>query len=169
VTGPVPTSADPLDPLSGPTRRGVLRVAGLSGASAVLLAACGGDDEGSAGTSSDDTASDKAGDKAADETPEGKGPGTGLVAVADVPVGGGVILESERIVITQPTEGDIKAFTAVCTHQACTVASVKDDRISCPCHGSAYSAADGSVLNGPASRPLKSIPVTVEGDQVVTA
>jgi len=44
---------------------------------------------------------------------------------------------------------------------------VKKNVISCPCHGSAFSAEDGSVENGPASRPLREIPVTVEGDQVV--
>ena len=80
-----------------------------------------------------------------------------------------MILEGKRIVVTQPTEGDFKAFTAVCTHQSCLVSSVKDGTISCPCHGSAYSAADGSVKNGPATRALREIAVTVEGGEVVEA
>ena len=46
----------------------------------------------------------------------------------DIPVGGGRIFEAIKVVVTQPTEGDFKAFTAVCTHQACTVSSVKDGR-----------------------------------------
>jgi Rieske Fe-S protein len=86
-----------------------------------------------------------------------------------VPVNGGVILDAKKIVVTQPTEGTFKAFTAVCTHQACLVGSVKDGVISCPCHGSAYSAADGSVQNGPATRPLKEFPVTVQDGEVVEA
>jgi Rieske Fe-S protein len=49
------------------------------------------------------------------------------------------------------------------------VSSVKNDRISCACHGSAYSAKDGSVLGGPAPRALDEIAVSVEGDQVVKA
>jgi Rieske Fe-S protein len=80
-----------------------------------------------------------------------------------------VVLDSENVVVTQPSEGEFKAFTATCTHQQCTVASVKDGTISCPCHGSQYSAEDGSVQQGPASSPLKSIAVAVEGDQIVRA
>ena len=71
--------------------------------------------------------------------------------------------------VTQPTKGEFKAFTAVCTHMSCLVSGVQDNRISCACHGSAYRAQDGSVINPPAPRGLKEIPVTVEGDQVVRA
>ncbi|MGH8939740.1 MAG: Rieske (2Fe-2S) protein, partial [Actinomycetes bacterium] len=77
------------------------------------------------------------------------------------------ILDDVKVVVTQPAQGDFKAFTAICTHQQCTVASVKKDKISCACHGSAYSAKDGSVINGPASSPLKPIAITVEGDQII--
>jgi len=147
----------------GPSRRTVLRAVSVSGAAAALLAACGGGDASTGGTS---------GSAAPSESQSGGGSsgasaGGPLVATADVPVGGGVILETEKVVVTQPAEGTFKAFTAVCTHQSCTVASVKADRISCACHGSAFSATDGSVLNGPATRPLKEIAVEVEGDQVV--
>ena len=45
--------------------------------------------------------------------------------------------------------------------------SVEDGEISCPCHGSRFSAEDGSVTNGPASKPLEEFPVSVDGDQVV--
>ena len=148
---------------AGPSRRTVLRAVSVSGAAAALLAACGGGDASTGGTS---------GSAAPSESQSGGGSsgasaGAALVATAAVPVGGGVILEAEKVVVTQPAEGTFKAFTAVCTHQSCTVASVKADRISCACHGSAFSAKDGSVLNGPATRPLKEIAVTVEGDQIV--
>jgi Rieske Fe-S protein len=152
---------------AGLTRRAALRVAAVSGAGAAVLAACGGGDE--SGTAAEDTTSPASSEPSDSGTPEGGGGGGGggLVATADVPVGGGVVLEAEKVVVTQPAEGTFKAFTAVCTHQACTVASVKNDRISCPCHGSVYSAEDGSVINGPAPRPLDEIPVSVEGDQVI--
>ena len=154
----------------GPSRRTLLRVVAASGG-AVVLAACGGDDETSGTGNAGGT------DNPGNETPTGAGSpaenggsaGGGLVATADVPVGSGVILEQEKVVVTQLTEGQFQAFTAVCTHQSCTVASINKERISCPCHGSAYSVQDGSVLNGPATRPLKEIPVAVEGDQVVRA
>ena len=148
----------------GPSRRTVLRAISVSGAAAVLLAACGG---GDAATDGDAPAPDGAGSSGGESS--GAAAGGALVATADVPVGGGVILEAEKVVVTQPTEGMFKAFTATCTHQSCTVSSVKADRINCACHGSAFSARDGSVLGGPATRPLKEVPVTVEGDQVVEA
>ncbi len=73
----------------------------------------------------------------------------GLAATADVPVGGGVILADPALVITQPTAGDFKAFSSICTHQGCAVAEVTANEIVCPCHGSKFSATDGSVLTGP--------------------
>lgn len=102
----------------------------------------------------DDTTSDS-GDGAAGDTGGDAGP---LVATAEVPVEGGSSWRTGKVVVTQPAESTVKAFTAICTHQACTVASVKQNVISCPCHGSAFSAEDGSVENGPASRPLREIP-----------
>ncbi|MGE5826824.1 MAG: Rieske (2Fe-2S) protein [Micromonosporaceae bacterium] len=106
-------------------------------------------------------------------TSGGGGGGVGtpapLAKVADVPVGGGLVLEGRRIVVTQPQAGTIKAFTAVCTHQGCVVADVSNGTINCPCHGSAYHIADGSVANGPATRALRSIAVKVEGTEVKLA
>ena len=152
------------DNASGPSRRGVLRAAAVSGAAIALLGACGGEDD----AATDDTAPEEAPSPSeASDSPTAEAGGTALVATADVPVGGGVILEAEKVVVTQPEEGTFKAFSAVCTHKSCTVASVKADTISCACHGSAFSAKDGSVVNGPATKPLAEIAVTVEGDQIV--
>lgn len=87
---------------------------------------------------------------------------------ADVPVGGGVILDlQDGIVVTQPSAGVFKAFTAVCTHEGCVVTSVSDGTILCPCHGSKFRIADGSVAEGPAKSPLKAIPVKVS-DGIIT-
>ena len=133
------------------TRRVVLRGATVAGVTMPLLVACGSDDpEPSA-------------------EPEESAPaeaGASLASTADVPVGGGVVLKDEKIVVTQPTEGDFKAFTAVCTHKQCVVAEVADGTIKCGCHGSMYSAEDGSVTGGPAPAPLEEIAITVEGDQI---
>jgi Rieske Fe-S protein len=58
------------------------------------------------------------------------------------------------------------AFTAVCTHQGCLVASIADGMIVCPCHGSKFSIADGSVTGGPAPAPLAPQSITVSGDTI---
>ena len=159
------------------SRRGVLRGIGVGGLALPLLAACAGDDgEPSAdATDSDPSSPESAEDSATpadsggngdDEGGNGGSQGT-TVAAADVPVGGGTILAAEMVVVTQPSEGDFKAFSARCTHQGCPVQTVSDGQIGCNCHGSAFSIEDGAVVTGPAERPLESIPVSVDGDQVV--
>jgi Rieske Fe-S protein len=94
--------------------------------------------------------------------------GTPLVAAADVPVGGGVIFADQDTVVTQPAEGEFKAFTATCTHEGCVVATVTDT-INCTCHGSSYAVADGSVVAGPAPSPLTEKAITVADGNVTLA
>lgn len=149
------------------TRRRAVGVVAL-GAGAPLLAACGSD----ADTASDPTTSEPAGaspsptEDGSPTTADSPSPPAGLVAASDVPVGGGVILSEERVVVTQPAEGEFKGFTAVCTHQGCVVARVESE-IECDCHGSRFAVADGSVVNGPAASPLSEVGVEVVDGQVV--
>ena len=90
-----------------------------------------------------------------------------LASVADIPVGGGIVNEEVAVVVTQPTSGSIKGFTAVCPHQGCLVSTVVDNEIICPCHGSKFSAEDGAVIVGPATQGLAAADVAVQGDSVV--
>jgi Rieske Fe-S protein len=156
-------NTSPLSPAI--SRRTVLgvTVAGASG----LLVACGG--SSSPSSASSDTSSDPPSDSPSDspsKTPSGP---AGLVAKSQVPVGEGVILTGPKIVVTQPTAGNFKAFTAVCTHMACTVGTIANGTITCPCHGSTYSIKDGSVTGGPAPKPLAEIAIKVKGDEIVKA
>ena len=89
-----------------------------------------------------------------------------LASTKDIPVGGGKVFDQRRMVITQPQQGTFKAFSAVCTHAGCVVAEVKNGTINCPCHGSRFKAADGSVATGPASSALKPVAITVTGDDI---
>jgi Rieske Fe-S protein len=82
-----------------------------------------------------------------------------------VPVGGGLVLAEQQLVITQPRKGEFKGFSAVCTHQGCLVDDVTDT-INCPCHGSAYSIDDGSVVRGPAPSPLPEEKLVVEAGSI---
>lgn len=77
-----------------------------------------------------------------------------------------MIIDSERIVITQPQSGSFKAFTAICTHEGCIVNSVSNGTINCPCHGSKFAITDGAVVHGPATRPLAPIAINVEGTSI---
>ncbi|NUP51244.1 MAG: Rieske (2Fe-2S) protein [Catenulispora sp.] len=92
-----------------------------------------------------------------------------LAASSAVPVGGGTILADRQIVLAQPTAGTFKAFTAVCTHQGCTVSSIDKGLIICPCHGSRFHLADGSVAAGPAARPLAPVAIKVADGRITLA
>lgn len=87
-----------------------------------------------------------------------------LAATKDVPVGGGVI--TAGVVVTQPTAGAYQAFTATCTHAGCTLSKVAGKAIECPCHGSRFQL-DGTVAQGPAEKPLKKVPIRVDGTNIV--
>lgn len=118
-----------------------------------LVAACGSDDAGDAG----DTG--------------GGGNGGGATPLADIPDGGGLIVDN-------PTGGkallvrngqEVIAYDASCTHMGSIIGVPKDGVSTCPNHGSKFQLDDGSVVNGPATKPLEKLEVQVDGDQVVLA
>ena len=84
-------------------------------------------------------------------------------------MGGCAVFADEKVVVTQPVEGEFKAFSSVCTHQGCTVSASSDGVIPCGCHGSEFSLEDGSVLDGPATAPLAEVTITVDGDSISLA
>lgn len=146
------------------TRRAVMAGTGALAVSATL-AACSSSGESAP---SAQAPREPAAPAAPDAPPAGSS-GQPLADTADIPVGGGKVFESQEVVVTQPAPGEFKAFSAVCTHQGCTVNKVASGTIDCPCHGSKYAIADGSVVNGPASRPLAQRQITVSGDTIQLA
>ncbi|MDJ1370550.1 QcrA and Rieske domain-containing protein [Gulosibacter molinativorax] len=142
------TSAGSREDPTGPSRRVFIRSAALIGggtAAAFLLSACS-------------SGSQDAGETAAPVAE----PVT--LPAAEVPVGGGVVIKASEVVVTQPTEGQFLAFTAICTHQGCVLTDVQDRGAHCGCHGSYYDISTGEPVAGPAQEPLTSIPVAVSGD-----
>lgn len=143
-----------------PTRRHVLASAAGAAAGACLLAACG---------TADSPAPTDGADAGEGGAPEGEG--GALTTVADVPVGGAVLVTSAsgvRVLVAQPTEGELVGYSAICTHQGCTVAP-DGAELACPCHGSVFDLATGEALQGPATEPLAPFAVRVEGGDVLEA
>ncbi|MFF4992750.1 Rieske 2Fe-2S domain-containing protein [Streptosporangium saharense] len=141
------------------TRRSVVLGAGGLGVTA-LLTACGGGEPATQGPAAESPAAKPSGSPAAEK-------GAALAKAADIPVGGGKVFKDEKIVVTQPKAGEFKAFASLCTHRGCDVDSVADGVIVCPCHGSKFAIADGSVTDGPAPRPLEKKTIKVEGGSIL--
>jgi Rieske Fe-S protein len=131
-----------------PTRRTILLTTGA----AALTVGCGeyGNENSDSGSSSVEA-------------------GTELAKTSEIPVGGGKIFKDEKVVVTQPKEGEFKAFSDICTHQGCQVTSVSGGTINCPCHGSKFNITDGSVANPPATKPLPEKQIKVSGDSIQLA
>ena len=91
--------------------------------------------------------------------------------LAELPVDGGAVFRDEKLVVTQPSKGEFKAFSAVCTHQGCVVAEVTAGQIVCPCHGSHFSIEDGAPVSGPAKAPLaaKKVHVNMTKEDIKSA
>jgi Rieske Fe-S protein len=153
------------------SRRTVLRGAAVGGAVVAggsVLSACGGDTTTADPSSSTPAASPtESGPTAGANSGGGSGGAEILTTTGDVPVDGGVVLDTDKVVITQPKANDFKGFSAVCTHLGCLVNDVSGGTINCPCHGSQYSIEDGSVVSGPAPSPLPAVDIKVEGNNIV--
>lgn len=151
----------PTGPRSLSRRRTLVGAAG-AGLALPILAACS--------SSGDSTATDPGAQPAGTDSSSPTGGGSSaevLAKTSDVPVGGGEILPDAGVVVTQPTAGTFKAFSATCTHAGCPVSQISDGKILCPCHGSEFSVTDGSVLQGPATSALAEVAVTVKGGEIL--
>lgn len=147
------------------TRRGVLLGAGTAGIGGAL-AACS--------TTAVPYDSNLLGGIPHDEevptpTPGADGKTTGILVadVSQIPLGGGTIFPQDNLVITQPTEGQFRAFSTVCTHVGCLCDKVANGTIDCPCHGSTFRITDGSAVTGPATQPLASKPISVSSGKIL--
>jgi Rieske Fe-S protein len=168
------------------TRRGMLAGVGLVGLAGAITA-CGAGGSSSSAAAADPAASSGGGGATtatsaapaasaptgsqASSSPGSSGSAGGVAAGAlsgtsAIPVGGGMIFPAQLVVVTQPSAGQFKAFSAVCTHMGCTVNQIANGRIDCPCHGSEYSITDGAVLAGPAPKPLPAKQIKVTGDSI---
>jgi Rieske Fe-S protein len=157
-------TSESLQPVPAPARRTVMAAVGAAGL-AVALTACGSDDKKSSGSTEVSGGGSGGGDNAA----AGNSGATVLAKTTDIPEGGGKVFADQGVVVTQPTAGTFKAFSSKCTHQGCAVKGISNGVINCPCHGSQFSATDGSVKKGPATSALATAKITVDGDSIKLA
>ncbi|MFI6144644.1 Rieske (2Fe-2S) protein [Streptomyces sp. NPDC051109] len=152
------------------TRRRTVLAAGAATLAGTVLSGCGSD--GGTEAAADSAPGTAPGDAQAQPSAgaaAGGGGGQALAQTSDIPVGGGKVFKDQKVVVTQPMAGQFKAFSATCTHQGCSVATVKDGNIVCPCHQSLFKISDGTVAGGPATRPLAAAKIAVEGDKISLA
>jgi Rieske Fe-S protein len=156
------------------TRRGVLAGVGLVGLASAITA-CGAGASSSTAVAGNAATAPTAVSTAPASSAAGRGRAAGastaraanvLAATSQIPVGSGKIFTGPRVVVTQPTAGDFKAFSAVCTHMGCIVNQISDGTIDCPCHGSQYSITTGDVVAGPAPSPLPAKQIMVSGGSI---
>ena len=168
---PVDNEEEVLEKIS---REGFIRLGTALGVGAACasLVACGG----GAGSSGGGSGGGKSGG--------GSGGGSKKSSGGDAKVGGAAIAGESEVapgsavafkesgnpaVLVHLDSGNFVAYSAVCTHQGCTVA-YQGGQLACPCHGSVFDpASGGAVVTGPATRPLPEIPVKVQGGEVVRA
>jgi cytochrome b6-f complex iron-sulfur subunit len=171
---------------------------GVGAAGASVLAACAGGGSGGEGGGSGSGGGSKGGSKGGSGGGSGAGSGGGgyggnadgggstksgssketqasggqAIAKASAVAPGSALKfkdSGQPAVLVHLDSGDFVAYSAVCTHQGCTVA-YKNGQLVCPCHGSIFDPANGAaVVNGPAQRPLPELPVNVRGGEVVRA
>jgi Rieske Fe-S protein len=165
-----------------PTRRGLLLGVGLAGVGGAL-AGCstaavpyGADEAGmvpqdgpapSSMAMAPSSAATEGGSRPARKRGRATVTGTVLGAAREIPVGGGMIFTTARVVVTQPARGQYRAFSAVCTHVGCILNQVTGGTINCPCHGSRFTITGGTVVAGPAPSPLPKKQVKIVDGMVV--
>jgi len=151
------------------TRRGLLAGVGLVGlAGAVSACSSGGSSSSSSSAAGATTggAAPSAPSSAPSAASGGNTASGALATTSEIPVGSGKIFTSEKVVVTQPEAGEFKCFSAICTHMGCLVSTISNGTIDCPCHGSQYSITNGSVVAGPAPKPLPAEAFKVSGTSI---
>lgn len=136
-------------PAPVPSRRAVLQAGGALAVTGLTATACG------------------SGAPAAGPAPSAVVTGP-VGAASQVPVGGGAIFPTARVVVTQAEPGQFRAFSTRCPHQGCAVTSVQGGFIVCPCHNSRFAVATGAPTpDSPARQPLAARRVSVQGGELV--
>ena len=80
----------------------------------------------------------------------------------------GVEAGGKEIVVVN-LEGTVYAIGNRCTHMGCKLSNgtLRGGNVTCPCHGSIFDVATGSVMKGPAKKPEPSYQTKIEGEHIL--
>lgn len=142
------------------TRRSTLRVttAATGAACALALVGC-----------SPSTSDIKAKGKVPGQIPTGGTPYK-VGKLSELPIGGtaGATAGDVEVMLFRPDETTVLAYTDICTHAGCKVAPHGED-FKCPCHGSVFKGADGTVVSGPAKEALPRFAAAIDGEWITVS
>jgi cytochrome b6-f complex iron-sulfur subunit len=78
-----------------------------------------------------------------------------------------VSVKGAALLVVRESESSVHAYDSTCTHQGCVVGyDAGKRRIVCPCHGSEFEL-DGTVVHGPARKPLPRHDAALDGERIV--
>ena len=103
------------------------------------------------------------------DIPEAAPPSVVAGKAADIPANTGRIVPfgTTPVILVRTSAGELRAFSATCTHLSCTVQYRPDlERIWCACHNGHYDLS-GRNVEGPPPRPLDRYDVALKGDEVL--
>ena len=148
---------------------------GLGSAGASAMAACGGG--GSAESGDAATATGTSGTAGGSKGQGGPKVGKGQAIVKESEMTANTAFPftdartGQQSVLVHLENGEFVAYSAVCTHQACTVAyQPENGKLACPCHGSVFDPArDAIVETGPAQTPLPEMDIEIKEGKIFLA
>ena len=102
----------------------------------------------------------------------GSFPTRAIAHVGEIPVGSVKLFEypgpKDQCLLVRTSEEEYVAYSQKCTHLSCAVYySAKENRLECPCHQGYFSIRDGSVLQGPPTRPLPRVVLERRGSELI--
>jgi Rieske Fe-S protein len=95
-----------------------------------------------------------------------------VARAGEIPVGGVKLFQypaqGEQCIMVRTSEDSYVAYSQKCTHLSCAVLySREQNRLECPCHQGYFSILDGSVLQGPPTRPLPRVVLERNGEDLI--
>ena len=105
------------------------------------------------------------------ETAESAVMSVSVARTDDVPPNSGTIFKfgADPGLLIRTAEGELRAFSARCTHLNCTVQYDPGERlITCACHNGQFDL-NGKNIAGPPPKPLLVFNVNVRGDEIVAS